>query len=251
LLSVVVPAFNEESRLPSTLPRLRDAGPWGEDAELIVVDDGSTDQTAVLALAHLAGVPGTRVLRQPHAGKGAAVRHGVLSALGERVVFMDADLATDLRELPRLVEALDDADVAVGSRVLPEAVVTGWSPRREALNRGFSWHARTWAGVGVSDPQCGFKGFRQPAARALFTRSRINGFGFDVEILVLARELGLRVRELPVRWSAIDGSTVRLARDPAVMLLDVLRLRRRHRHREPRPRTIAPDADRWATEAER
>jgi glycosyltransferase involved in cell wall biosynthesis len=226
-LSIVVPAFNEESRLATSLPLLLTACEWGTEAELIVVDNGSTDRTHDVATELLADIPGARVLHEPRIGKGAAVRHGMLRAAGERIAFMDADLATDVADLPYLIAGLDHADVVVGSRVIPDATVTGVSPTRGFLHNAFRWHARRWAGIGISDPQCGFKAFRREAAQLLFSRSSVNGFGFDVEILLLASQLGLRVDEIPVRWHAVEGSRVRLLRDSAEMLTDVFRVRSR------------------------
>jgi glycosyltransferase involved in cell wall biosynthesis len=226
-LSIVIPAFNEERRLAVSLPVLLAAWEWTSDTELIVVDNGSTDRTREVAADLLAGVPGARVLHEPRIGKGAAVRHGMLAAAGERIVFMDADLATDVADLPWLVEGLDVADIVVGSRVLSTASVTGLTPTRGLLHNAFRWHARRWAGLGISDPQCGFKSFRREAAQLLFSYSSVTGFGFDVEILLLARQFGLRVDEIPVRWHAVEGSRVRLLRDSAEMLTDVLRVRAR------------------------
>jgi glycosyltransferase involved in cell wall biosynthesis len=226
-LSIVVPAFNEETRLATSLPLLLTACEWGSEAELIIVDNGSTDRTHAVATALLADVPGARVLHEPRVGKGAAVRHGMLNASGERIAFMDADLATDVADLPFLIEGLDHADVVVGSRVLSEALMTGVSPTRGLLHNAFRWHARRWAGIGISDPQCGFKSFRREAAQLLFSRSQVNGFGFDVEILLLARHFDLRVDEIPVRWHAVEGSRVRLLRDSTEMLTDLFRVRGR------------------------
>ena len=211
----------------TSLPHLLDAWEWGPDAELIVVDNGSTDRTREVAAQLLADVPGARVLHEPRVGKGAAVRHGMLAAAGERIAFMDADLATDVADLPWLVEGLDVADVVVGSRVLSAATVTGLTPARGLLHHAFRWHARRWAGLGISDPQCGFKSFRREPARMLFSSSSVTGFGFDIEILLLARQFGLRVDEIPVRWHAVEGSRVRLVRDSAEMLTDVFRVRAR------------------------
>jgi glycosyltransferase involved in cell wall biosynthesis len=224
-VSIVVPAYNEEQRLQRTLPQLGQRYRLGADVELIVVDDGSADRTADVARHHLRRLPRGRLLRLPwHSGKGAAVRSGVAAAQGDAIVFMDADLATDLSALPRLLLALRGADVAIGSRSAPGAVVTGRSPARTMLHRGFGVHARRVVGISASDPQCGFKGFRNEAAKLLFAMSRLNGFGFDVEILLLADKLGYRIVEIPVRWHAVEGSHVR-ARDPMAMLLELVRMR--------------------------
>jgi glycosyltransferase involved in cell wall biosynthesis len=226
-LSIVIPAFNEERRLARSLPHLLATWEWGPDAELIIVDNGSADRTREVAAELLADVPGARVLHEPRVGKGAAVRHGMLAAAGERIAFMDADLATDVADLPWLVAGLDVADVVVGSRVLSAATVTGLTPARGLLHHAYRWHARRWSGLGISDPQCGFKSFRRESARMLFSSSSVTGFGFDIEILLLARQFGLRVDEIPVRWHAVEGSRVRLVRDSAEMLTDVFRVRAR------------------------
>jgi dolichyl-phosphate beta-glucosyltransferase len=235
-VSIVVPAYNEEARLQRSLPQLERRGRLGPDVELIVVDDGSADRTVEIARHFLGPLPHGRLLRLPwHAGKGAAVRSGVSAAQGDAIVFMDADLATDLSALPRLLLALRHADVAIGSRTAPGAVVTGRSPTRRMLHRGFGLPARHVAGVSASDPQCGFKAFRNDAAKILFALSRLNGFGFDVEILLLADKLGYRIVEIPVRWHAVEGSHVR-ARDPMAMLLELVRMRLLHRGK----RALAP-----------
>ena len=226
-LSVVIPAFNEERRLATSLRVLREAWEWGPEAELIVVDDGSTDDTVRVARAGLADVDGAHLLRQRHQGKGAAVRRGMLAARGERIAFMDADLATDVADLPLLVGGLDHADIVVGSRLLAQAVVTGRTFHRGVLHHAFRWQVRRWGGVAVSDPQCGFKAFRRDAARTLFSRCAAKGFGFDVEVLLLARHLGLRIAEIPVRWHDVEGSRVRLVRDSTEMFADLLRVRGR------------------------
>lgn len=235
-ISVVVPAYNEAGRLRQTLPRLLSHGHLrpGKVAELIVVDDGSGDETADVAQHHLHDLEHARVLRLPwHAGKGAAVRLGVSAARGETILFMDADLATDLQVVPKVLESLADTDVVVGSRATPGAVVRGRSALRAALHHAFSRHARRFTGVKVSDPQCGLKAFRADVAKILFHLARTDGFGFDVEILLLADKLGFSVKEVPVDWTAIDGSKVRVVRDPAAMALDVTKARLRHGRRPP------------------
>ncbi len=237
-VSVVVPAFNEVGRLENSLARLLDDGFLrpGVFSELIVVDDGSTDGTAEVAERYLDGVADARVIRLPwHAGKGAAVRLGVASARGESVLFMDADLATDLSAAVDLIAALSDADVVVGSRSVPGAVVRGRSRVRGRMSRLFRRHARRLAGIEVLDPQCGFKAFRGDAAKLLFHLCSADGFGFDVELLLLARKLGFRVKEIPVEWTAVEGSKVRVWRDPVRMALEILRARLRHAGRSRPP----------------
>lgn len=239
-VSVIVPAYNEAARLEDSLPRLlgdRFLAP-GDCSELIVVDDGSVDGTAQVAERHLRGIANARVMRLPwHAGKGAAVRLGMAGARGETILFMDADLATELSLAAELLCALTDADVVVGSRTAPGAVVHGRSRLRHGMHHAFRQHARRLTGIEVSDPQCGFKAFRADAGKVLFHLCRIDGFGFDVEILLLAAKLGYTIKEIPVKWTAIDGSKVRMLRDPMTMALDIARARLRHARR-PHPDPI-------------
>lgn len=232
-LSIVVPAFNEARRLDRALPQLLSAVDL-EHTEVFVVDDGSTDTTAAVAGAHLSGLPHGHVLRLPaNAGKGGATRVGIARARGRAVVFMDADLATDPADLTALLGALESAEVAIGSRAAPGAVVEGATATREIMGRAFNLAARAACGLEHRDTQCGFKAFRGGAGRVLFHLSRLNGFAFDVELLLLARKLGLRVAEVPVHWTAMPGSTVRPVRDPVPMLLDVVRTRLRWRGARP------------------
>jgi glycosyltransferase involved in cell wall biosynthesis len=221
-LSVVVPAYNEARRLDESLPPLVDfVGRAG--AELVIVDDGSDDGTAEVAAAHLAGLPEAKIVRLAlNSGKGAAVRAGVARARGRSIVFMDADLATDLHDLPALLSGLEHADVAIGSRVVPGATVNGATGARVRMGRAFNRLTRTVTGLDLRDTQCGFKAFRAPVAQLLFHLAVVDGFAFDVEILALARRIGYRVAEVPVHWHAVAGSRVDVVRDPARMMRDVL-----------------------------
>jgi glycosyltransferase involved in cell wall biosynthesis len=242
-----MPTYNEEARLERSCGQLRqrlaELG-WGEDVEVLVVDDGSSDGTVAEAHKALEDFPRARILCLPwHSGKGAAVRLGVAAAHGDAIVFMDADLATDLESLPQGLEALREADVVIGSRAAPGAVVTGRSPLRSLLHRAFGSNARRFTGVPASDPQCGFKAFRSDAAKVLFPMSRVNGFGFDVEILLLAKKVGYRVVEMPVRWHAMEGSHIHVLRDPVIMLRDLVRVRFRYRRRSTPPRHAGPLAE--------
>ena len=225
-VSIVVPAYNEERRLGESLPSLLSWLAHHPDVELIVVDDGSSDCTHEVAWKHLRGVSSASVLRLPwHAGKGAAIKLGISVARAEAVVFMDADLATDLVDLPKLVGALAHADVIIGSRNHGGSVVSGRTLTRSALNKAFTAYAKRMTGIEASDSQCGFKALRSPVAKLLASQSRLNGLAFDVEILVLARKLGFRVVEVPVRWRDVEGGKVSLIRDSTSMLFDVLRVR--------------------------
>lgn len=235
-VSVIVPAYNEANRLTSSLPRMLDNRHLrpSSTTELIVVDDGSHDETASVARRHLPDIEQARVLQLPwHAGKGAAVRLGVSAARGHSILFMDADLATNLAVVPKALDLLAHTDVVVGSRSTPGAVVRGRSARRSMMHRSFSRQARRLTGIKVSDPQCGLKAFHADVAKILFHLARTDGFGFDVEILLLAAKLGFSVKEVPVDWTAVDGSKVRAMRDPAAMALDITWARVRHGRRPP------------------
>jgi hypothetical protein len=230
-LSIVVPAFNEASRLADEAECFHRAVVAGaieaSSTQLIVVDDGSSDQTADRAEDLFRdSFPRLRIVRREvNAGKGAAIRDGVAVALAPVVVFLDADMAVDPQQIPLLVTAIDNADVAIGSRSVPGAIVESDNFRRAVMGRTFSRYVRALTGMGIVDTQCGFKGFRTPVARVLFHCMRTERFAFDVELLYLARRLGLRVREVPVHWRDVAGSAVRPVVDPVSMVWDVLRLR--------------------------
>ncbi len=235
-LSIVLPAFDEAARLPLSLPGLLDhlAGRSGGRTEIVVVDDGSSDDTLRVAQQLLAGVADAHVLPLGrHAGKGAAVRAGVGRATGHQIVFMDADLATDLAYLDPLLAALDHAQVAIGSRHTPGAAVSGVTPSSDASHRLFNQLARTATGLSYGDFQCGFKAFRGPAGKLLLHLARERGYAFDVEVLALADRIGYRVRELPVRWQAVQGSHMRIVADSAAMAWHLARVARRTRRGQP------------------
>ena len=222
-MSVVIPAYNEAARLASTLHALREATS-GEAVEVIVVDDGSTDPTSEVASATLDAGTDQVIRLDQNSGKGAAVRAGVLASTGDAVLYMDADNATDLGVLPAFVGALDRADVVVGSRMLPGAVVRDGTSDRAAMAWVFNKIVRVSTGIGSRDTQCGFKAFRGAAAHRLFTLARCDRFAFDVEVLLLARRLELDVVELPVDWTAVEGSSVRRVADSLRAALDVVRI---------------------------
>jgi dolichyl-phosphate beta-glucosyltransferase len=232
-LSIVVPAYNEQARLPRTV--LETIG-WctrrGLNFELIISDDGSRDQT--LALGHLFEESDMRIraLACPHTGKGGAVRFGVLNAKGRYILFMDADGATPLDEIPKLLNALARGhDLAIGSRVMqnPGEVEVKTSPHRRLIGRCFAFFVNLFAFGGIGDTQCGFKMFRREAALAIFPRQKTVGFAFDVEILFIARRLSLSIIEVPVNWVAQPGSKVNLVTDSIKMLVDICRIRWLHR----------------------
>jgi glycosyltransferase involved in cell wall biosynthesis len=224
-LSLVFPCFNEAERLPQTLAAYLAELPRQPGAvEVLVVDDGSTDQTFAVAQAIAAQDDRVRVIRsQPNHGKGHGVRTGVLQATGALIVFTDADGSYGPGEVARVTAALADAPVAIGSR--PAGWATGPTARQLA-SRLFNRAIQALLGLPFGDTQCGLKGFRRHAALELFGRARLDGFAFDVELLFLARRLGLGVIEVCVRAEVRDGSKVQLVVHALGMLRDVLRVRR-------------------------
>lgn len=229
-LSIVIPAYNEEKRLPDTIHRLKcylaQAG-W-EFAEVVVVDDGSRDATVrVVQNIDTAGLP-VRVVRNPgNRGKGYAVRNGVQKAKGEWTLVTDADLSTPIEELEKLWSAARDsgAQVVIGSRALDRSLVGVHQPLlRESAGRLFNVAARWLTGLPFKDTQCGFKLFETRVAREVFQRQQIERFGFDVEALFIARQLGYSAIEVPVRWNDVAGTKVS-AFGGLAAFLDPLRVR--------------------------
>ena len=206
-LSVVIPAYNEERRLPPTLDRLRAyLGQGSLTHEIVVVDDGSRDSTSDIARAHGATV----VRNDTNRGKGYAARRGMLLARGRRRLMTDADLSTPIEDLPRLLARLDEGyDVAIASRALPGSnVEVRQSAYREVVGRLFNLCVRVLAVPGLHDTQCGFKLFTAAAAAASFEPLRLDGFSFDVETLFIARRRGFRIAEVPVTWRNDEASRV-------------------------------------------
>jgi len=228
-LSIVIPAYNEEPRLPATLRRIYShLARTGYSAEVVVVDDGSSDGTAGCVCALAEKFPTLSLARNPgNRGKGYSVRHGVLRSRGRHILFTDADLSTPIEEADRLLALLEQGwDVVVGSRDLDLRLLKRPQPwfRRRA---GQVFHRLVWLlfQLPVKDTQCGFKLFRRSVAEQVFGRQRIDRFGFDVEVLWLARRLGYRCLETPVVWVNDESSRVSMLRDGPAMLLELLRIR--------------------------
>jgi len=216
-LSIVIPAYNEEHRLPNTLKVLQQ---WLEqsefaDAEILVVDDGSRDGTADLVLRNAQSDTRIRLLRNPgNCGKGYAVRHGMLEGKGDWVLFTDADLSAPIGELPKLLNEAKrcNAAVAFGSRALDRSLIgVRQSWLREHSGMVFNLAVRVVTGLPFSDTQCGFKLYRRDAAQQVFRLQKLDGFGSDVENLFVARRLGYGMVEVPVHWDNVEGTKVSLA----------------------------------------
>jgi len=228
-LSVVIPAYNEERRLGATLDQvcgfLR-GQPW--QWEVRVVDDGSHDRTAAIAESAGAREPRVRVQREPHRGKGGAVKAGLLAAEGQYRFICDADLSMPIAEIRRfLPPELTRVDVAIGSREGVAARRIGEPIHRHLMGRLFNMGVRWLTLPGIQDSQCGFKMFTAEAVRAIFPHVTVDGWAFDVEVLTIARQRGLRIAEVPIEWHYRRESQINMLRDGFAMLREVLRIRAR------------------------
>jgi dolichyl-phosphate beta-glucosyltransferase len=232
-VSVVVPAYNEERRLPALLELFEGSAAdvlavaGLELHELIVVDDGSSDGTPRILDARAATLPFLRVIRfERNRGKGAAVRAGMLAASGGYALITDVDLATPLEDAGLLSTELERGfDIAIGSRGLPASTLVVRQRRhRELMGRAFNRMLRALTGLPFHDTQCGFKLFRLDRTRTLFELQRVEGFAYDVELLVIARRLGLLTAEVPVHWSNDERTTVGLLSAPLAMTYDLLKI---------------------------
>lgn len=235
-LSIVVPAYNEATRLGRTLPvMLKYLASTYPESELIVVDDGSSDNTAELARQVLTPAQTMRtsvISYHSNLGKGRAVRLGLLASRGDVALFTDADLSTPITETPKLVEAIQrgGCDLAFGSRALDRDLIGVHQPwRREQGGRIFNLAVRLATRLPFWDTQCGFKAFRMSVCRPLIEGATIDRFGFDVELIYLAHRAGLRLREIPVRWDHNEGSKVNVMNDSFKMLSEVGLIRRQAR----------------------
>jgi glycosyltransferase involved in cell wall biosynthesis len=229
-LSIVIPAFNEERRLPKTLDRIHAyLEERGWRAEVIVVDDGSTDGTAKLVEQFGQKYPEVRLVSNDrNRGKGFSVRHGMLEARGEIALFTDADLSAPIEEAQKLLGKICENSCAgaIGSRAVDRSLIEVHQPRfRELMGIVFNRAVRFITGVRFVDTQCGFKAFRREPTRIIFEQQRIEGFGFDPEILFLAQRHGLAVIEVPVRWVNDPASKIHVVSDSARMFLALLGVR--------------------------
>jgi len=226
-LSIVVPAYNEEARLPQTLPRIVDfLRAQDYAAELVVVDDGSTDGTCRIVEDIAATVPFVRLIRNEHRGKGYAVKTGGMAAAGDYIFLCDADLSMPIEEVARfLPPALEEYDVAIGSREVEGARRYDEPGLRHLMGRVFNTLVRLLAVRGFQDTQAGFKCFAREAAREMFPYQTMDGFGFDVEILFIAQKRGFRIVEVPINWYYMSNSRVSPVSDSVRMFREILEVR--------------------------
>jgi glycosyltransferase involved in cell wall biosynthesis len=228
-LSIVIPAYNESSRIEHTLERVLSCiSTQNWDAEVLVVDDGSKDDTAAIVQRWMAVHPRLNLVKNPgNRGKGYSVRNGLLQAAGDVVMFTDADLSAPMEEAELLLAALaDGADVAIGSRWMDRTRQTIHQPLyRQVFGRCFNWITRTVMGLPFKDTQCGFKAFKRPAAQVIFRLQRIERWGFDPEILFIARKLKYVIREVPVTWGHDERSRMSYLKDGMKMLEEMAVIR--------------------------
>jgi glycosyltransferase involved in cell wall biosynthesis len=231
-LSIIIPAYNEGQRLGRGLARIREyfAGePVGiAGIEIIVVDDGSTDDTAQIAQQWARDIPSLRLVSNgKNRGKGFSVRHGILEARGRVAIFTDADLSSPIEESAKLLTAIHAGnDVAIGSRAIDRSLISVRQSRfRESAGIIFNGFVRLFTGLPIHDTQCGFKAFVRERCGAVFEQQRIERFGFDPEVLFLAQRHGLRTAEVPVRWAHDPGTKVHMVRDSLLMLGDLVYIR--------------------------
>ena len=229
-LSIIIPAYNEERRIQATLDAVTQylaKQPYA--AEVFVVDDGSTDATPSLVSGYECSGCKVQLISLPHRGKGSAVKAGMLKAQGHYRFLCDADLAMPIEQLERFLPPnIDSWDIVIGSREAPGAQRYDEPPFRHLMGRVFNLIIRTLAIKGIRDTQCGFKLFRGDVAQRLFTQQRLDGFGFDVEILFLAQRSGLLVKEVPIDWYYGSESKVRPLHDSIATLRETLQVRWNH-----------------------
>jgi dolichyl-phosphate beta-glucosyltransferase len=231
LISIIIPAYNEADRIGKSLEKAMEyLEEEGYNFELIIVDDGSSDNTATVASNYGSRV---KVLVQPrNLGKGAAVKRGMLEADGKIRVFSDADFSTPIYELNKLIQKINGgADICIGSRALDPEMIKEHQPfYREFMGKTFNKFVQLLFFRGIKDTQCGFKGFTADAANLIFSQSKINGFSFDVEILFLATKEGLTIEQVPVEWFNDTRSKVDPIKDSLKMLIELVKIKNIHRY---------------------
>lgn len=227
-LSIIIPAYNEERKIVSTLGRvLKYLSTKHYLWEIILVDDGSIDRTSEVARGMIKD-EGLTVIKNPvNQGKGYSVKKGVLASNGEVILFSDADLSTPIEELDKIITWLNEGyDIVIGSRALPESAIEIRQPRyREIMGKIFNIIVRTIGLNEFRDTQCGFKCFKREGALKAFNLQKINGFAFDVEILYIAKKFGLKIKDVPIRWINSSESKVHLIKGFLSMFLELLKIR--------------------------
>ena len=228
-LAVIVPAYNEEDRIGPTLERLNEyLASQKYTWKVVVVSDGSTDSTVQIVTKFASSHTGFELIdSHPNRGKGFVVRKGMTEVEAEWLLFSDSDLAAPIEEVEKLILAVErGAPIAIGSRPLKESNLEVRQPwYREMAGRMFNLAVQTLAVRGIKDTQCGFKLYRQDVSRDVFSRCKLDGYGFDFESLMIARDLGYEIAEVPIRWSHQEGSKVNMLRDGARMLFELVKLR--------------------------
>ena len=232
-LSVVIPTYNEEARIGKTLDTVVSfLKSQHYSSELVIVDDGSKDHTLTVIRDQLKDYPHELIVSPENAGKGSAVKQGMLKSKGQFVLFTDADLSTPIEEINKFLPYLENGyDVVIGSRALKESNVKRHQNfLREGMGKIFNRIARLCAFRGIEDSQCGFKSFKQTAAKDLFSMQKLHGFAFDAEILYLAQKRNYKIKEEPITWCNSPQSRVRILRDPIKMFFEILSIRWLHRN---------------------
>jgi len=229
-ISIIIPAYNEESRIVSSL-----VSAWiymnerQYNFELIVVDDGSKDKTVELVKQF----GKAKLIKQPkNMGKGAAVKTGMLQATGDIRIFTDADFSTPIYEIQKILNKLSgNADICIGSRAIDNSMIKKHQPfYREFMGKSFNKIVQVLLFKGIKDTQCGFKGFKKEAAEKIFSNAKIKGFSFDVEILFLANKAGFKIEQVPVEWYNDNRSKVNPIKDSLAMIIELFRIKRLHKN---------------------
>ena len=224
-LSLIIPAYNEAERIGNTLERIQEYFSLNPiEHEVIVVDDGSKDDTIKICESFNVRV----IPLSKNMGKGAAVRTGILESKGDLKIFTDADLSTPIEEIEKMIPILesDEYEVCIGSRALQQELIRKHQPwYREAMGKTFNKFVQLLVVKGITDTQCGFKGFTKKAAEKIFNKAQVNGFAFDVEVVYLAKRLGFKIKELPVEWINDERSKVHPVFDSIRMLNEIVKIR--------------------------
>lgn len=227
-LSIIIPAFNEEKRIPDTLLNLLNyLSAKSYNWEIILVDDGSTDKTSEIAKEIIKNNSLTVIKNHLNQGKGYSVKRGVLSSMGKVILFSDTDLSVPIEELDKMLLWIDRGyDIVIGSKRLPDSIIEVSQPwYRQLMGKTFNLLVQSLVLKGFKDTQCGFKCFTRESALQVFGLQRLTGFAFDVEILYIAQKCGFKIKEQPVRWKNSPESKVHLLKGPLSMMLELLKIR--------------------------